>query len=293
MPQPDHTFEEHRPRLQAVAYRMLGSAAEAEDAVQETWLRWRGSADSVDNAGAWLTRVLTRICLDQLESARRKRTTYVGPWLPEPRIEPEPIDTASLSLAFLCLLETLSPAERAVFLLRQVFDYSYAEIGEIVGRSEASCRQLHRRAKAHVDAGRPRFEVDPAQHEALLVRFLTACQHGDLEGLKGMLAEDVESIADGGGIAVAGRVPIVGAERVGRMFITLTKNAPPSLEVRLTAINGRHCALVLVDGALDSFIDIDVVDGRIATIRNVRNPNKLAPIAQQLGLPVARAGQGT
>src|SRR4051812_7203784 len=216
-------FLEHCSLLFAIAYRMLGSVADAEDAVQETYLRWRRSAESGDkirSPKAWLTTTISRVCLDQLGSARAKREQYIGPWLPEPLagVTPDVAETAadfdSLSIAFLVLLESLSPKERAVFLLHDVFGYDFASIGDIVGESDAYCRQLAKRARAHMAERRPRFTTDRAQQERLTADFLRAVSEGDLPSLIATLTDDVTVFSDGGGKVNAARKPVAGRDKV-------------------------------------------------------------------------------
>jgi RNA polymerase sigma-70 factor (ECF subfamily) len=191
-------FEAHRPLLFGIAYRMLGDRAAAEDIVQEAFLKTR-DAPALDSPKAWLSTVVTRLCLDQLKSARARRESYVGPWLPEPLPTDDKIDRETISMAFLVLLETLSPVERAVFLLHEVFDYSHAEVADIVGKEEVAVRQILHRAKSHVVARRPRFSGSREQHQRLLMGFVQACTVGDVDGLKQLLADDVVSLSDGGG----------------------------------------------------------------------------------------------
>ncbi len=235
-----------RPRLFSIAYRMLGSVMEAEDAVQEAYLRWRrASGGEVRSEKAYLSAVVTRLCIDRLRSARARREEYVGPWLPEPLPDERAPDVAetvaledSLSMAFLVLLESLTPVERAVFLLREVFGYEYAEIAGIVGKSEANCRQISRRARASVAARRPRFERSPEQGERLMREFLEACAAGDMGGLLAVLADDVTLWSDGGGKTRAARNPIHGAANVARFLFGTLQKAPTGFAVRPARING-------------------------------------------------------
>jgi RNA polymerase sigma-70 factor, ECF subfamily len=233
-------FDRHRPLLFSIAYRMLGSVMDAEDVVQEAFLRWqRAPRAEVRSPKAYLSAVVTRLCIDQLRSARKRREEYVGPWLPEP-LPTEP-DTAaideSLSMAFLILLESLNPTERAVFLLREVFDYE--EISRLVGKSEANCRQIARRARDSIAARRPRFESSPEQEERLLGSFLEASLDGDMESLVSVLSEDVTLWSDGGGKTRAALNPIHGANRVSRFLFGILRQAPPGLVVRRARVNGR------------------------------------------------------
>ncbi|MDB4972376.1 MAG: polymerase sigma-70 factor, partial [Myxococcaceae bacterium] len=225
------TFEQHRPRLFAIAYRMLGSAAEAEDIVQETYLRAREvPADVMLSERAYLSSIVTRLCLDHWKSARVKREQYVGSWLPEPVATETSVDAQTISLAFLVLLESLTPLERAIYLLSQVFDYSHAEVASIVGRDEATCRQSLHRARERVQANKPRFAPSRERHQLLLMQFLVACRLGDLPALERLLAADVTAYSDGGGKVHAARRPIEGAAKVAHFYAGLHKRAPAGLE---------------------------------------------------------------
>jgi RNA polymerase sigma-70 factor (ECF subfamily) len=283
----DEELHAVRRRGFGVAYRMLGTVAEAEDVAQEAALRFAGSKERIDEPQAWVTTVATRLALDLLRSARVRREAYVGPWLPEPLVEDyAEIPDAhaeladSLSQAFLVLLERLTPVERAAFLLREVFDYDYARVAEVIDRSEANCRQIVTRARKHIDAARPRFDPDPAVRQRLLERFLAATEAGDVEALEEILAEDAVCYSDGGGKVVAARRPFVGANRIARVFVKfaskLPRNGPMDLE--LVAVNGQPGRILRKkrDGTIWDVLTVDVTDGRIAAIRVVRNPDKLA-----------------
>jgi RNA polymerase sigma-70 factor, ECF subfamily len=266
-----------------VAYRMLGSVTEAEDVAQEAVLRLARADEPIDEPAAWITTAATRLSIDVLRSARVRRETYVGPWLPEPLIDDAAADGAeladSLSQAFLVMLERLTPLERAAFLLRDVFDYSYPEIARIVVRSEPAARQLVARARKHLGAGRPRFDADERLRDRLLERFLAAAEEGDLEGLEALLAEDAILYSDGGGKAIAARRPICGAERIARFMARVTRKQHRLglLARRLVRVNGQPGSILRApDGAVFSVLSVDVADGRIQTIRVVRNPDKLA-----------------
>jgi RNA polymerase sigma-70 factor (ECF subfamily) len=264
---------------------MLGSVSEAEDLVQETYLRWqRQPAEKIQSARAWLTSTITRLCIDELRSARKRREEYVGVWLPEPLVEKYPegggADRAaaladSLSTAFLVLLETLSPKERAVFLLREVFEYEYREIAEMVEVSEANCRQMVHRAKGHVAARQIRFDSTPAHSERLVQQFLVACRQGDTEGLLALLTEDVVIYSDGGGNVAAAPHPIVGDKRVARFLIGVHKIKRGVVETRFASINSSPGVLVWADGQLAQTMNLEFVDGRIRALYIVRNPDKL------------------
>ncbi len=270
-------FEEHRPTLQAMAYRMLGSAAEAEDVVQEAWLRWQAAShEAVRSVKAYLSTVVTRLCLDRLKSARATRELYVGPWLPEPIRTDTPVDPETISLAFLVLLESLSPVERAVYLLHEVFGYSHSEVAEMVGKEEAACRQILHRAREHIHARRPRFAPSKAQHERLLTGFLSACFSGDLAGLKQLLAEDVTLWTDGGGKSKgAARNPVHGADSVARLYLGLMKKNQLELVPEITEVNGWPALVLRVNGAVFNVFTIETDGERIHAIRSILNPDKL------------------
>lgn len=275
-------FTEHRRLLFDVAYRMTGSVADAEDVVQEAWLRWaRVDAATVDNPRAYLVRTVTNLCLNQLTSARARRETYVGPWLPEPLLtQPDSsrdVEMAeSISMAMLVVLETLAPLERAVFLLHDVFGYSHAEIAGIVDRSEASVRQTATRARAHVAARRPRFDTDDAVRREAVQRFLAACAGGDLNDVMALLAPDVVCWSDGGGKVTSARRPVVGADHVGRWIVgVLGKPGTQATEFAVREVNGGPAIVGTVAGEPVGAVSLDLVDGRIAAIRIVLNPDKL------------------
>ena len=262
---------------------MLGSVSEAEDVLQDAYLRWVGADRSdIDNPAAYLTTVVTRLCLDVLKSARVTREVYVGPWLPEPLVsetEPDPADAAviadSLSMAFLVLLESLSPLERAAFLLREVFGYEYDEVASVLERDAAACRQLVSRARRQVDARRPRYAASRAEGERLTTEFLVACTTGDVEGLMQLLAGDVVLNSDGGGVVSAARRPVFGADDVARFMVGIGRNASSDLQVRLTLVNGDPGAVVSLHDSVIFVIALEVVDGHITAVNIVRNPEKL------------------
>ena len=277
-------FDLHRPLLFSTAYRMLGSVMDAEDVVQDAYLRWqRAPHAEILSPRAYLSAVVTRLCIDQLRSAKALREEYVGPWLPEPLpTEPAPDVAAvdeSLSMAFLVLLESLTPTERAVFILREVFDYDYGEISRLVGKSEANCRQIARRARQSVAARRPRFESSPEQEGRLMESFLDACLGGDMEALLALLSEDVALWSDGGGKTRAALNPIHGAEKVARFFFGVLRKAPPGFVVRRASINGRPGLVgYFGDGRPHSVATFDVAEGSIRAIRLVVNPEKLGAV---------------
>ncbi len=280
-------FDQNRPLLFSIAYRMTGSVMDAEDAVQEAYLRWQqASEDEVRSPSAYLSTVVTRLCIDRLRSARVRREQYVGPWLPEPVLgeqDQEIGDKAeiqdTLSMAFLVLLESLTPVERAVFLLREVFDYEYAEIASLVGKSEANCRQISRRARQSVAARRPRFESSPEQEERLMGGFLEASLAGDMEALLTLLSYDVTLYSDGGGKTRAALRPIYGADKVARFLSGILSNIPPGFVVRRTRVNGRPGLVgYFGDGSPQSVVSIEVSEGSIRAIRLVVNPEKLGSV---------------
>jgi RNA polymerase sigma-70 factor (ECF subfamily) len=273
-------FEAHRARLMAVAYRMLGSRVEAEDAVQDTWLRWRNAeTEGVRDSGAWLCKVLSRICLDRLGSARARRETYPGSWLPEPVATTTPIDLESISVGFLLLLERLTPLERAVFVLHRVFDHSHGETSALLGITEAASRQALHRATAHVARGKPRFQSNRDAHRRLLNAFAEALARGDVAIVASVLAEDAVLHGDGGG-KVRGAIgrPVVGRERIARFFVGVLGKTTlaPDLVVSVEDVNGWP-ALVGRTGMGVSFVLSIETDGKsITAIQNVVNPDKLA-----------------
>ena len=276
------TLEVHRPLLFGIAYRMLGDRAAAEDVVQEAFIKAHG-ATGVESPRAWLSTVVTRLCLDQLKSAQTRRESYVGPWLPEPLPTDDNagdplMSRDSISLAFLVLLETLSPVERAVFLLHEVFDYSHTEVAEIVGKEEAAVRQILHRAKSHVVARRPRFAGTREQHQRLLGAFVQACSQGDLAGLKQLLADDVVTLSDGGGKAHAALKPVSGADAVARMLLGLTKKGAPGAIPEIRQLNGDLAIVLRVGSRVDSVLSFATDGERITEIEIVRNPDKLTRI---------------
>lgn len=282
----DDDFESHRRALTGLAYRMLGSVAEAEDAVQDAFLRWHGVAQAtVENPGAYLSTMVTRICLDRLKEARRRREIYVGEWLPEPLVDGAPggDDPAEdVSVALMLAMERLSPLERAAFILHDVFDRDYAEIASTLGRSEAAVRQLAARARANVRAERPRFPVAPQEGERLAEAFFAASRSGDTASLRRLLADGAVLRSDGGGRALATLRPVLGAERICRFFEglarkKLTANPRWSCLLRINGLPGW--ATVERDGTLQT-IALEVEDGRIVAIYVTRNPDKLAHIAR-------------
>ncbi|HET6860360.1 MAG TPA: RNA polymerase sigma-70 factor [Streptomyces sp.] len=286
-------FEELRPLLFSIAYRILGSVGEAEDAVQETWLRFDGSATRPTSTKAFLSAAVTRISIDVLRSARMRREAYVGPWFPEPLLADPYEDPArsveladSVSMAALLLLERLSPLERAVFVLREVFGFGFDEVAAAVGRSEAACRQLSVRARRHMEAGRPRFEADRRERQELASRFFDALREGDVAGLQDLLAADVSMVGDGGGKAPQLARAVIGAGNVARVLAAVL---PLLARIDVTfephEVNGQPGAIFRDrDGKVLHTLALDVLDGRIQTIRSVLNPDKLGHVG-----PVADA----
>ncbi|OQQ20251.1 RNA polymerase subunit sigma-24 [Streptomyces sp. M41(2017)] len=295
-------FEELRPLLFAIAYRILGSVTEAEDAVQETWLRWAASTTRPRSARAYLAAVVTRISIDVLRSARVKREEYVGPWFPEPLLDDpyeDPERSAeladSLSMAALLLLERLSPLERAVFVLREVFGFGFGDIATAVGRSDAACRQLAVRARHHMDAGRPRFEVDRRAREELAGRFFDAFREGDVDGLRELLAGDARLVGDGGGKAPQLVGGVSGADNVARLLAAFAPGFDRvGVTLRQHEVNGLPGAVLRDrDGRVVGIWSLETLDGRIVTIRSVMNPDKLThmgPVADAWAL-AAEAGE--
>jgi RNA polymerase sigma-70 factor, ECF subfamily len=275
-------FASARPFLFAIAYRMLGSVMDAEDLVQDAYLRWQEAPDAdVRSPRAYLATIVTRLAINQLQSARAKREIYVGPWLPEPLVTEDTPDTVelaeSLSMAFLLLLERLSPIERAVFLLHEVFDFEYGEIARMVDKTEANCRQLLARAKKRLGAPRARFEADPAQAQRLTQRFTEASVAGDMDGLLAMLAEDITLWADGGGkVPGAALKPVHGAAPVARFVLGIMRRFVPSgTTVRPAELNGQPGFIAYVSGKPLSALIFDIREGRIRTIYAIGNPGKL------------------
>ncbi|WP_329429905.1 RNA polymerase sigma-70 factor [Streptosporangium sp. NBC_01495] len=286
-------FEELRPLLFSIAYRILGSVGEAEDAVQETWLRYDGLETRPTSTKALLSAAVTRISIDVLRSARVRREEYVGPWFPEPLLSDPYQDPArsveladSVSMAALLLLERLSPLERAVFVLREVFGFGFDEVATAVGRSEAACRQLLVRARRHMEAGRPRFEAVREEREELASRFFDALREGDVAGLRDLLAADVSMVGDGGGKAPQLARAVVGAENVARLLALLfPRMARVDVTFEPHEVNGEPGAIFRDrDGRVLHVLALDVLDGQIQTIRSVINPDKLGHVG-----PVADA----
>ena len=285
-------FAAQRARLFGLAYRLLGSAADAEDVVQDAFLRWDGADHAAVVApAAWLAKVVTNLCLTRLTSARAGRERYVGTWLPEPVLTSGgalgPLDTAeqrdSVSLALLVLLERLTPTERAVFVLREAFGYRHREIAGVLGISEAGSRQLQRRAASRLGERQPRFRPDRGHRDRLVERFLAAARDGHLPGLERMLAADVTSCADGGGKVRAARRPVTGRERVARLYAGLAARYAAGLRLDAAEVNGQPAVLVRAGDELTAVLAVGVVDGHIAALHVVANPDKLGFLSRQAG----------
>lgn len=290
-------FVEHRPALTGVAYRVLGTASDAEDVVQEAWLRWsKVDHATVDDPRAYLVTVVSRIAVDRLRSARARRESYVGEWLPEPvSTVPGGSERAeiadSVEFALLVVLETLSPLERAVFVLREAFQFPYAEIAEIIGRGEAATRQLARRAREHVEERRPRFEADRATRRRITERFLAACVEGDLDGITGLLAEDVTLVGDGGGRAKSPLRTLRGMSKVGRFLASLTKapntrrfldsiglDSLDGLWTGIVEVNGGPAAVIAAGDQVLTVIVLEIADDRVQDVYMIVNPEKMSRV---------------
>jgi RNA polymerase sigma-70 factor (ECF subfamily) len=284
---PLETFERHRSLLFGIAYRMLGEVAEAEDMVQEAFLRWQRAQDQerdVKSARAYLTTIITRLCIDQLGSARHQREEYVGMWLPEPlvaRDENDPAKAAqlaeSVTNAFLLILETLSPVERAVFLLREVFSYEYDEVSRAVGKSETNCRKMVSRARERLADRRPHASLNPARARKLVAEFQLALEEGNADGLLKLLTEDAVIYADGGGKVPSVVKPILGADTVAKFLSRVYRSAPlgAQIQIRFVPLNADPGMLVFISGKLEQAMTFEMSDDRIHAIYVVRNPDKL------------------
>ncbi|MGH8895085.1 MAG: RNA polymerase sigma-70 factor [Actinomycetes bacterium] len=296
-------LDDLRPLMFSIAYRMLGSVAEAEDVVQDAFLRMHTSApEDIRSREAYATTVTTRLAIDTLRSARRRREHYVGPWLPEPLVETaEDADPAwrvemdeTVSVAFLVVLETLSPVERAVFLLREVFDYGYADIAAVVGKNEANCRQLLHRARRRLEDDRCRLEPSAVERDRLAEAFFTAVREGDLTGLEATLADDVELYGDGGGKAPAARTPVRGPVQVGRFLLGLVRQASRhGFRLQRVRVNGHPGAEVFSpEGDLLGVLALGVRGGRVVSVHNQVNPDKLGHLGPVGDLTVLLSGDG-
>lgn len=289
------TFEAHRAHLLAVAYRMTGTLADAEDLVQEAFLRWVRVEDEIDEPRAYLTTMVTRLSIDHQRSARMRRERYVGPWLPEPVLGERALaaDAATeladdVSMALLLALDRLSPLERAAFILHEVFDVGYAELAATLVRSEAACRKLVERARASVRRSEPKRRTPKEEAERILGAFLFAVNSGDVEGLSQLLTEDVVLYSDGGGKVSAALRPILGPSKVARFFVGVAKNhpLPPGHTVELAVVNGAYGVVIRLPDGVEQILSFELTsDGRIARIYGVRNPDKLARAAAAIGHP--------
>lgn len=276
-------FNQYRSLLFAIAYRMLGSVTEAEDIVQETWIRWQSSESIVQSPKAFLSSIVTRLCIDYLRAARVKREQYIGTWLPEPLIT-EPAENCaelaeSLSFAFLMLLECLSPTERAIFLLREVFDYDYEEIARTVDKSVPNCRQIVHRARQHLVLRRPAITENSHNKDILIKQFLDCWSHGDLQGLIALMAEDVTFWSDGGGQVIAAQKPLHGCLKVARFLIAIQRSRlTPTVVSQVVKVNGQAGIVNLIDKAIHSTFSFELAGSRIQSIFAVVNPQKLRAI---------------
>ena len=275
-------FEDLRGYLFSLAYRMLGDVGEAEDVVQETFLRWEQVEEDVEAPKAYLAKIATRLCIDSARSARSRRETYVGPWLPEPIPTDAAADPAtqaeqadSLSLAFLVVLESLSPVERAVFLLREVFEYDYPEVAEAAGVTEVNARQIAHRAKQHISGRRPRFEASAEKRLEMTLRFLAACTAGEMDGLAALLSDDIALYSDGGGKVRAARRPIIGVGRVTRFLLGILDKTPEDSATSILDVNGAPTIAISERDHLTAILSLDVAEGLIQTIHIIVNPDKL------------------
>jgi RNA polymerase sigma-70 factor, ECF subfamily len=286
----DDPFVRHRSLLFTVAYEMLGSAADAEDVVQETWLKWDGvDRAEVRDPRAFLVRIVTRTALDRLRALARRREDYVGSWLPEPLLTSpdvaEDVELAeSLSMAMLLVLERLTPTERAVFVLREVFDLGYGELAQAVGKTPVTVRQIAHRARTRVAEQRPQAVASPAETREVLEAFRRAIETGDLQSLADLLAPDVVALGDGGGVKQAVRRPVVGAVRVARLLTAGLAAIADRMSVEPVQVNGWSALLLRLDGEIDSVLSVQVVEGRINGLYSVRNPGKLSRILHQASL---------
>ncbi|MFI9307336.1 RNA polymerase sigma-70 factor [Streptomyces triculaminicus] len=277
----EDAFTEHRPLLFTIAYEMLGSAGDAEDVLQESYLRWSAvDPDTVEHPRAYLVRVVTRQALNHLRAVKARREEYVGTWLPEPiRTAPDVSEDAvlaeSVSMAMMLVLETLNPTERAVFVLHDVFGYSHGEIAASIGKTEVTVRQIAHRARRHVHARRRRFEPDSEATRAIVQRFLLATATGEVQVLMDLLAPDVVQLSDGGGKVVAARRPIIGRDDVARFVLGVTRATAATTRVEQVTYNGMPAARFLTDGELDWLVAFEILDGRITGLYGIRNPDKL------------------
>ena len=278
-------FESHRPHLMSVAYRMLGSVCDAEDMVQEAFLRWQTADNEIQSPRAFLTAIVTRLCLDHMKSVAVRRTEYIGPWLPEPTTnnwERAYAEYDSLSFAFLVLLEALTPMERAIFLLRDVFDYDYTDIAGLVEKSEENCRQIFHRAKESLEKKRKRFHVADHRRSSLLRHFLFACASGDLRRLEAALLRDAVLISDGGGKVASATNPIIGREHIARFFLGVRDKQAPQSEHLLVRVNGEDALVTYESGRATAVMTIAAQTDGIEAIYVIRNPEKLQHLVRPM-----------
>lgn len=276
-------FNQYRDYLFSIAYRMLSSIMDAEDVLQDAYLKWQNvDLKTVKSSKSYLATIVTRLCIDFLRSAKIQREEYIGPFLPEPlvlesynNLEVMMEKAESVSIAFMLLLEKLSPIERAVFLLHEVFDYTYSEISEIVNKTEANCRQILHRAEEHINSNKKRYSSTKEQQEKIIYQFFNACQNADLDGLISILSEDVVLISDGGGKATAVKYPLLSPDRVGKFFIGLTKKAPPEYKVKITNINGLPAFIGYLDNKPFNVVIFETDNEKIINFYAVLNPDKL------------------
>jgi RNA polymerase sigma-70 factor, ECF subfamily len=289
-------FQEHRPLMFSIAYRMLGTITDAEDIVQDAYLRYQTAAqDQIASPKAFFSTVVTRLCLNHLQSARSTRETYIGPWLPEPALTSKderfaPMTQAelldSISMAFMVLLEQLTPLERATFLLREVFDYEYAEIAEMLGKDEAACRQLFSRARKHISDNKPRFKADPEAHRALLNRFIESANTGELEPVMELLADDVTMWTDGGGKSRGAALqPIHGQKAVAQFILTRTGNEGRGTTLHIAEVNGEASMILTAQNTVFLILMIDTDGQKISSVRVIGNPDKLAGLNKLITSP--------
>lgn len=278
----DVIFEELRPELSRLAYHMVGSLSDADDVLQESFLRWfRTDQSRVKSPRAYLHSIVVSLCIDQHRAINVRKERYIGPWLPEPVVEfgDRSEFVESVSMALLVVLETLTHAERASYILRRVFDYEYSEIAEILGKSEAASRRLVSRAEERVHARRLRFDVAPGEIERITERFMTACNTGDVDTLRELFAEDAVVYSDGGGHVAAALVPIHGAERLARFFVGISRKAPSGLNFQHVYVNGQRGLVTRDEGQVSNVLSFDVIDGKVANCYIIRNPEKLARVS--------------
>lgn len=286
-----HTFNQLRPRLQQIAYRMLGSVAEAEDIVQDVWLRWHAaSRQDINNIQAWLVAVTTRLSIDRLRAAKTQREHYPGIWLPEPQMTESPATPEEIkervdevSVAFLMLLERLTPEARAAFLLYEIFDMDYPEVAEAIGKTQAACRQLVSRARAQVKDDRPRYVVSRETHLRLLQRFTQALERADFAAINALLAEDAVLMGDGGGRLPSFPQPMVGGRRIAQLFFASSRRYGVALRIKFAMLNGQWALLRFIEGKLESALVCESDGERIVHVYAQRNPDKLMHIAAASG----------